>query len=126
MSTTKKLPEELTPAEEKEIDAKCEDLAKKHNCSKVHAVVFIDKDTRVRTFCFLKEPNFPTKISVMDKMAAVGIYNAAEELREATVLKTESDAITYGDNPECDDFKMGVVQFCVKVIRMKENVYKKK
>ena len=126
MSKGTKLPEALTPAEEKEIELKCEELAKKYNCSKVHVVVFIDKDTRVRTYCFLKEPNFPTKISVMDKMAAIGIYNAAEELREATVLKTESDAITYGDNPECDDFKMGVVQFCVTMIRMKENAYKKK
>lgn len=126
MSQTKPLGPELSDKEKKEIDERCDTLAVKYSCSKVHAVVFIDAESKKRTYCFLKEPNFVTKIAVMDKAAAIGIYNAAEELRQATVIKEESDPITYGETPECDDFKMGVVNFCVKVVRTKENVYKKK
>jgi len=127
MSTKKELPLELSEAELKEVDAKCEQLAAAHNVSKVHAVVFIDGNNKnARVTCFLKEPNFPTKIAVMDKAATIGIHFAANELREGTVIKEASDPITYGDTPECEDYKIGVVNFCVGMIRTKTNVYKKK
>ena len=117
---------ELTAEEIAAYDEKSAELAKKYQCSKVHAVVFIDKETMERRACFLKEPNFPTKIAVMDKAQQVGIFVAGEELRQGIVLKEESDPVTYGDTPECDDYKMGVVTFCVGLINVKANAYKKK
>lgn len=126
MSTIKKPGPDLTELEIKDYDKRCEDLAKKYGISKVHACVFIEPDSNRRVPAFLKEPNFPTKITVLDKVTTVGIYNASVLLMEATILKEDSDPLTYGEAPECDDYKIGVVNFCIGLIRTKENVYKKK
>jgi hypothetical protein len=121
-----KLPEELTTDEIKSYDEKAEALAKSLGVSKVHAVVQINPDTLQRSVCFLKEPNYITKIRVMDKAASIGIYSAAEELREMSVIRDHSDPITYSDHPESDKYKMGVVDYCLGMVNRLQNHFKKK
>lgn len=121
-----KLPDELTPEELEHYQTIADQLAKKYNVSKVHPVVQIDKDTKERTVCYLKEPNYLTKIRVMDKAATIGVYTAADELREACVLKDESDPITYGESSECDRHKLGATDFALTLVARLQQQFKKK
>ncbi len=101
-------------------------LAKEKAISKVHVVVQIDPETFERRVCYLTEPNYPTKIRVMDKAVTLGAYTAADEMREACVIKEASDAITYGESPECDRYKMGVTDYCLTMVTRLQNQFKKK
>ena len=62
----------------------------------------------------------------MDKMTSIGVYMGANELREACTLKEYSDPLTYGDSPECDPYKMGVINFCMGIIHSFHPASKKK
>ena len=117
---------ELTDAEIKHYDEAAKAIAVSKNISKVHVVVQIDPDTLERKACFLSEPNYQTKISVMDKAVTIGVYRAAEELREISVIKESSDAITYSDSPESDRYKLGVVDYCLGMVSRLQNQFKKK
>lgn len=117
---------ELTDEEIKAYSDKADLLAVGKNVSKVHTVVQIDPDTLERKVCYLSEPNYVTKLTVMDKALTVGPYIAGEELRQACVIKEESDAITYGDSPECDRYKLGVVDYCILMVKRLQNQFKKK
>ena len=101
-------------------------LAVQKNVSKVHPVVQIDPDTLERKVCYLQEPNYLTKIRVMDKATTIGLFSAGEELRESCVIKESSDAITYGEGPESDRYKRGVVDECIKMVTRLQNQFKKK
>lgn len=120
------LTKELTQEEIDTYDAKAEALAKVHNVSKVHPVVQINPYTLARTVCYLREPNYTTKLRIMDKATTGGVYSAADELREALVLKEESDPITYSEAPESDIYKLGVVDQCLVMIERLQNQFKKK
>ena len=122
----KKLSPELTIAENKAYNEKCEALAKELSVSKVHVVVQIDPDTLERAVCYLKEPNYLTKIRVMDKATTMGIYTAAEELREVSVIKEHSDAITYSESSDSDRYKLGIVDYCLGMVTRLQNQFKKK
>lgn len=113
---TEQLTPQLSEAEIKEYEEKCESLAKAHNVSKVHAAVIIQPGSLERHVCYIKEPNFPTKLNILNKMVSVGVYPAANELREACVIKEASSPLTYGEAPECDPYKIGVVNFCIPLI----------
>jgi hypothetical protein len=126
MSKKIELTQELTDAELKNFDDKCEALAKELSVSKVHAVVQIDPDTLERAVCYLKEPNYLTKIRVMDKATTMGVYTAAEELREVSVVREHSDAITYSESPESDRYKLGIVDYCLGMVTRLQNQFKKK
>lgn len=137
MSTKKTTPEESAAAEkvdrtvlsEQEIadyQQRADDLARTAGVSKVHPVVTIDPDTFDRHVCFLKEPNYSTKIRVMDKATTLGIYTAADEMREACLMRKESDPITYGDAPECDRYKMGATDYALTMVNRLQNQFKKK
>ena len=126
MSDEIKLTAELSDDEFKMYSDKADLLAVSKNVSKVHPVVQIDPDTLERKVCYLSEPNYVTKLTVMDKALTVGPYIAGEELRQACVIKEESDAITYGDSPECDRYKLGVVDYCILMVRRLQNQFKKK
>lgn len=126
MSDEIKLTAELSDDELKIYSDKADLLAVSKNVSKVHPVVQIDPDTLERKVCYLSEPNYVTKLTVMDKALTVGPYIAGEELRQACVIKEESDAITYGDSPECDRYKLGVVDYCILMVRRLQNQFKKK
>ncbi len=121
----KKLEKNLTQEELDFYDKKADSL-RANGVSKVHAVVQINPDTLERTVCYLNEPNYITKIRVMDKAITVGAYTAADELREACLLKEASDPITYGESAECDRYKMGVVDYCLTMVTRLQNQYKKK
>lgn len=127
MEELKKLSASLTPEELKYYEEKAEELARKYSVSKVHPVVQIDEENGYRRIvCYLKEPNYDTKLRVMDKMATVGIFSASNELREACTLREESDAISYGESHECDSSKMGVTEYCVTIVKRLNNQFKKK
>lgn len=118
---------ELTDAELSDYDKQCEALAIKYGVSKVHCAVFVDTEhENTRRACFLKEPNFPTKIAVMDKVLSIGEVAGSNELREAITLRDESDPLTYGNTPESDQYKLGVINFCRSIILSRLNVYYKK
>lgn len=121
-----KLPSELTDAEIKLYDDKATALAAQRNVSKVHPVVQIDPETFERHVCYLQEPNYVTKIRIMDKATQLGPFSAAEELRAMSVIKEESDPITFGDGPESDRYKMGVTDFCLNLVDRLKNQFKKK
>lgn len=121
----KVLTAELTAEEMEVYENAAFELAKQLNVSKVHPVVQINPVTLARTVCFLKEPNYPTKLRVMDK-AMTGMYSAADELRESCLIKEHSDAITFGDGPECDDYKMGVTDYALTMVKRLQNQFKKK
>lgn len=117
---------ELTEEEIQMYADKAEALAKEKGVSKVHVVVQINPETLERSACYLKEPNYPTKLAVLDKYVKLGIYLASDELREACVIREASDAITYGDSPECDRFKIGITDYCMGIITKLQNQFKKK
>ncbi len=124
-----KLTAELTPEEVSGFEAKAEEIAQtlvSKGISKVHAVVFIQPETLERIAAYVSEPNFDTKIRVMDKTATVGIYTAAKELMDATLIKEHSHPFTFGEGPECDDTKMGIVDFCLSRVKRLQNQIKKK
>lgn len=123
---TEQLTPQLSEAEIKEYEEKADALAKEHNVSMVHPIVQIDPETLQRHACYLKEPNYATKVAVMDKSLTVGPYQAGEELRSACVIKEASDPITYSDAPESDRYKLGVVDYCIMMVRRLQNQFKKK
>lgn len=117
---------ELTEEERLAYDEKCASLAKLHNVSKVHACVILTPGTFERQVCFIKEPNFPTKLNVASKMTQIGYQLGANELREACTIKDESSPLTYGESADCDPYKMGVVNFCMGLISAYNNILDKK
>ena len=120
------LTEQLTAEEIQAYEDKCTALAEQNNVSKVHACVIVTPNTFERQVCFLKDPNFSTKLNVLNKMATLGVYPGANELREACTIKDASSPLTYGDSPECDSYKLGVVNFCMGIIDSYKNVLDKK
>lgn len=116
----------LSDEEISEYRSCAKNLEKQLSVSEVHVVVQIDPDTLERKVCYLREPNYVTKIRVMDKATTLGVYTAADELREISVIKESSDAITYGESPECDRYKLGVVDYCLGMVSRLQNQFKKK
>jgi len=121
-----KLTPELTDEEFAFYKQKAESLAVKYGVSKVHPVVAIDPDTFERVVCYIKEPNYDTKIRVMDKVQQIGGFSAGEELRQICTLKEESDPITYSDTSASDKYKMGILDECMSMITKIQNQFKKK
>ena len=118
--------EQLTEEEIKAYEDRAAALAKEYNVSQVHVCVQVTPETLERRACYIKEPNFMTKLTVMGKMVRVDMYVAANELREACIIKEASDPITYGDSPECDPYKLGVISFCFGIIDTYHNILNKK
>lgn len=116
----------LSDEERKEYADKAEALARQKAVSKVHPVVQIDPDSLERKVCYLSEPSYATKIRVMDKATTIGIYTAADELREACLIKEASDPITYGEAPECDRYKLGVTDYALTMVTRLQDMFKKK
>lgn len=127
MEDSQVLPPELTPEEVAEIEANSVELAKTHQCGKVHAYVGIrSSHGNERVIAYIKEPNFQTKLGLMDKAAALGMHQAADELRQFCLLTEESHPLTKTEHPEGDPFKLGVVMKCLEIIEYSVNALKKK
>lgn len=121
-----KLPAELTEEENENLEKKAEELAKGiPGCSKVNIFVSIDKESKKRHVAFLREPPYRTKILISDKAATIGLYSAADELRDSCLLKEHSDILFYGETLECDKYKLGLCDFCVGLVRRVVNAFKK-
>ena len=113
----KELSPTLTEQEREEIEKKAIELASKHNVSKVHYYVHVATDRgNERIVSYITEPNYMTKIALMDKARMLGPNMAAEELRVMCQLKEESHPLTYGESSDCDKYKLGVSQKCLGVI----------
>lgn len=102
------------------------ELAEQHKCAKVHPVVFIHPQTKVRSVAYLMEPNFQTKLAIMDKSLMLGVYQAGEELMRLSIIKEASDECMYNEHPQYDDYRMGVVDFCLTMVGRFQNQLKKK
>jgi hypothetical protein len=116
----------LTDQETAEYNKKAEELAKQLGHSKVHPVVFIHPETKERSVCYLAEPNFTTKLAIMDKSLMIGVYQAGEELMRLSMIKEASDECMYNEHPMYDDYRMGVVDFCLTMVSRFQNQFKKK
>jgi hypothetical protein len=121
---------ELTPLSEDEIakyELEAERIQKANNLpTKVHVVVQINPQTNERVVCYLQEPNYATKLVLMDKAAMLGQWQAGEEMRSICVITSESNPLTYGESPECDPYKMGVTEYSFGLVKRYLNQYKKK
>lgn len=126
MAKQTKLTPELTNEELETYQIKADELAKREKVSKVHPVVLINPETFERIVAYISEPNYLTKIRVMDKMTTAGAWTASDELRQACTIIDVSDPLTYGEGPECDEFKMGLVKYCSEMVRIMQNQFKKK
>lgn len=122
----KELSIKLTEQEEAAYNQKAADLAKEIGHSKVHAVVFVHPETRERSVAYLAEPNFSTKLAIMDKSLMLGVYQAGEELMRISMIKEASDQCMYSEHPQFDDYRMGVVDFCLTMVSRFQNQLKKK
>jgi hypothetical protein len=107
-------------------NSEAERIAKEKGFSKVHPVILMDPETYERRKCYLSEPNYLTKIAVLDKAAQLGVFAAGEELRKICTIQDESDQLTWGEAPECDSYKLGVVEYSVKMVKRAQNQFKKK
>jgi len=129
MSTTteqKQLTKTLSQDELDNYQSRSEEIAKELNVSKVHPVVFISPTTFERSVCYFSEPNFQTKLAIMDKALMLGVYQAGEELMRACVVKDYSDSITYSEHPVSDEYRMGVIDYCLQMINRYQIQFKKK
>ena len=120
------LSKNLTPEEVAEFEAIAEGLAKKYNVLKVHVYIGIDPETNERIVGYLQEPNYIQKIFTLDKIASVGMFSAADALREIITLQSESDPRTFEDHPANDGYKLGMVGTCIPIVDVIQNSYKKK
>jgi hypothetical protein len=105
--------------------AHCIELATKHNCKKVHVCVQLDEEGN-EVISYVKEPDYMSKLALMDKAGQIGMHMAGEELRALFQLKEESDRRTYSDKWEDEKYKLGVAQFCLSIIEIALNQFKKK
>jgi hypothetical protein len=62
----------------------------------------------------------------MDKALMLGVYQAGEELMRACVVKEHSDSVTYSEHPSSDEYRMGVIDYCLLMINRYQNQFKKK
>ena len=126
-SKEEKLPFELTESEKKIYADKCADLEKELNVPRVHCCVQLKQDGgHERIVSYISEPNYVTKIALMDKASAIGSMMAAEELRMLYQIKEHSHFLTFGETADCDFYKLGVTRFCQDIIIYATNQYKKK
>jgi hypothetical protein len=127
MSKETKLPIELTAEELTGYEEKCREIEAELKVSKVHCCVQLKQDgTNERIVSFIQDPNYTTKLALMDKASIVGSMMAAEELRLMCQVKEHSNSLTYGDASECDFYKLGVARFCMDIIVYATNQFKKK
>ena len=125
--TKEPLPIEITEEERKQYEERCVELATKYNVPKVHVCVQVkDDELNTRVVSYFKEPNYMTKLGLMDKAGTVGIHMAADELRLICQLKEESDPLTYSEHFTSDVYKLGLAQYCIGIIELISDKFKKK
>lgn len=120
-------PLQLTEEQRAEMEEKAKALAIQFNVPKVHPLAFYNPDTKTFVECYLKEPNYMTKLVILDKVMSHGIHIASEDLRQACVITEHSDPITFSDAPQSDPFKLGVLNYIsAEMVSTYTNQFKKK
>ncbi len=116
----------LSPEEIAFIESECERLAIEHKCGKVHACVQIYKAKgNERVISYIQEPNYTTQLYLLDKAAELGAHQASEDMRQMCLIKEASHQLTYIDTHEASKFKVGVVRFCMNLIKVVNDELKK-
>ena len=110
----------LTPDEIKQIEDKADELSTSLK-TKIHIYCSNDEE---KVVAFFKEPNFTQKLFAMDKIATVGPFMAANELRQILTIKEESDPRVF-DGGE-DKYILGLTGAILPVIEVAQNAFKKK
>lgn len=117
---------ELSDEEQADYETKAAEIAERLGIKKVLPVVLVDRETKARVVAYLKNPEYITKVKIMDQATMSGIYTAGDNLRKLITIREDSDPLTYGEGEECDPYKMGIVDFCMTLIRRVQNQFKKK
>jgi len=119
------LPAELTAEEIAILEQNCIELAKKYGVAKVHLYVGLTAENE-RIVGYIKEPTYLQKIYAMDKIASVGAFTAAEEMRAILTITEESNPHTYSTANDCDVYRLGMATTCLPIIEVSVNAFKKK
>lgn len=120
----------LTPEQREEnemiiLEDMARTLAEKYKVPKVHVYVGVSPEGE-KIVGFIKEPSYLQKIVALDKIATVGMFMAADELRQTLTLKEESDPRTYETAAEFDGYRLGMTGTCMTMIEVVQNSFKKK
>jgi hypothetical protein len=134
MTKTKELSPKKTDNQNSEIsDEKyneyveiAKELAIKHKIPKVHIYVGIHPVTGEHIVGYLKDPNFAHQLYFMGQITKTDIYAASDGLASALILKEESNPLTYGDDFECNPFKLGIIHVVMTMGEVIQNSFKKK
>lgn len=109
-----------------EIENKAEELSKLHSC-KVHPLVFqVDTNGDEKVIGFVKEPMRMVKQRVLDAGLSKGPVTAAGELLEAILIKEESDERMWVEKPEYDKYFLGASMAAMELIKVSQDLFKKK
>lgn len=111
-----------------ELEKEAAAIAKKHKVKKVHVYVHVNPETKEEVVAYVKEPSYVQKLFAMDKISMVGPFSAGEEMRQILTLQGEgeSDPKSYDSDEANDVYRLGVAGFCLQIIKVANNQFKKK
>lgn len=107
-----------------DIFKKADELSNREGC-KVHPLVFM-ADENDKVVGYVKEPIRIVKQRALDAAIQKGATVAAGELLEAILLKDVSDPRIYSELPENDKFFLGASMACMELIKISNEINKKK
>jgi hypothetical protein len=119
----------ITEDEKQIYEQKAIELAAKYKVAKVHVCVLIKSDSEdfERLVAYVREPDYMSKLALMDKASTLGIRMAAEELRMMFQCtgQDESHPYTCSDLAEFERYKLGVAEFCIGIVQISVDQLKK-
>jgi hypothetical protein len=92
----------------------------------VHMFLLKNQKTGEPVVAYVKEPNYVSKVALMDSIISKGAVITGETMREACLIEKESHPLTYGNAPECDEYKLSIAINCIGLIKSVADEYKKK
>lgn len=123
----KNKPKGVTDEMRQEAEQRAETIREKEGLVKVYPLIFWNPEADAPVYCFLKEPDYQAKLAILDRVTTHGVYSAAEYMRQLCTLTDHSDAISHGDTPQSDPYKLGVVAFIRdNLVTVYSDQYKKK
>lgn len=103
---------------------KAGELSQRENC-KVHPLIFMASEDE-QVIGFVKEPMRIVKQRALDAAIQKGATVAAGELLDAILIKDASDPRIYSELPENDKFYLGASMACMELIKISQEMFKKK
>ena len=107
-----------------EISKKADELTQREGC-KVHPLVFMAENGD-EVIGYVKEPIRIVKQRALDAAITKGATVAAGELLESMLLRADSDPRLYSERPEHDSIYLGASLACMELIRVSQDMFKKK